>query len=107
MNSPSNSPPGNQLINSAARDSVNRNSEANITETKSDTVDLFADPDSGNAQTNNVINISNSNEVVIGPMMQYQGSVTIYQYMNTGVASGVEGGLVQGISNIFFDFVIN
>lgn len=29
-----------------------------------------------------VINLSNSNDVVIGPMTQYQGAVTIYQYMD-------------------------
>lgn len=29
-----------------------------------------------------VINLANSSDVVIGPMTQYQGSVTIYQYMD-------------------------
>uniref|UniRef100_A0A3F2YVH1 Peptidoglycan recognition protein family domain-containing protein n=1 Tax=Anopheles culicifacies TaxID=139723 RepID=A0A3F2YVH1_9DIPT len=32
-----------------------------------------------------VINLSNSSDVVIGPMTQYQGSVTIYQYMDATV----------------------
>lgn len=32
-----------------------------------------------------VINLSNSNDVVIGPMTQYQGAVTIYQYMDATV----------------------
>lgn len=32
-----------------------------------------------------VINLSNSNDIVIGPMTQYQGSVTIYQYMDATV----------------------
>ncbi|XP_062543622.1 peptidoglycan-recognition protein LA isoform X1 [Armigeres subalbatus] len=43
--------------------------------------------------TTSVINLSNSSDVVIGPMTQYQGSVTIYQYMDatveaTRIASG-------------------
>uniref|UniRef100_A0A1B0FQA6 Peptidoglycan recognition protein family domain-containing protein n=1 Tax=Glossina morsitans morsitans TaxID=37546 RepID=A0A1B0FQA6_GLOMM len=32
-----------------------------------------------------VINLSNSSDVVIGPMTQYQGPVTIYQYMDATV----------------------
>lgn len=32
-----------------------------------------------------VINLSNSSDVVIGPMTQYKGSVTIYQYMDATV----------------------
>ena len=32
-----------------------------------------------------VINLTNSNDVVIGPMTQYQGAVTIYQYMDATV----------------------
>lgn len=32
-----------------------------------------------------VINLSNSNDIVIGPMTQYQGAVTIYQYMDATV----------------------
>lgn len=36
-------------------------------------------------QVNSVINISNSNDVVIGPMMQYHGEVTIYQYMEANL----------------------
>lgn len=32
-----------------------------------------------------VINLSNSSDVVIGPMTQYQGNVTIYQYMDATV----------------------
>lgn len=32
-----------------------------------------------------VINLSNSSDVVIGPMTQYQGAVTIYQYMDATV----------------------
>lgn len=35
--------------------------------------------------TTSVINLSNSSDVVIGPMTQYQGSVTIYQYMDATV----------------------
>lgn len=43
--------------------------------------------------TTSVINLSNSSDVVIGPMTQYQGAVTIYQYMDatveaTRIASG-------------------
>lgn len=36
-----------------------------------------------------VINLSHSNDVVIGPMTQYQGSVTIYQYMDATVEATV------------------
>lgn len=36
-----------------------------------------------------VINLSHSNDVVIGPMTQYQGSVTIYQYMDATVEASV------------------
>lgn len=32
-----------------------------------------------------VINLTNSSDVVIGPMTQYQGAVTIYQYMDATV----------------------
>uniref|UniRef100_A0A9I3FGV2 Peptidoglycan recognition protein family domain-containing protein n=1 Tax=Anopheles epiroticus TaxID=199890 RepID=A0A9I3FGV2_9DIPT len=40
-----------------------------------------------------VINLSNSSDVVIGPMTQYQGSVTIYQYMDATVeASRIASG---------------
>lgn len=35
--------------------------------------------------TTSVINLSNSSDVVIGPMTQYQGAVTIYQYMDATV----------------------
>lgn len=37
---------------------------------------------SGQTAPTSVINLSNSSDVVIGPMTQYQGSVTIYQYMD-------------------------
>ncbi|XP_036335562.1 peptidoglycan-recognition protein LA isoform X2 [Rhagoletis pomonella] len=36
-------------------------------------------------QPSSVINLSNSSDVVIGPMTQYQGPVTIYQYMDATV----------------------
>lgn len=36
-------------------------------------------------QPSSVINLSNSTDVVIGPMTQYQGAVTIYQYMDATV----------------------
>lgn len=36
-------------------------------------------------QPSSVINLSNSSDVVIGPMTQYQGAVTIYQYMDATV----------------------
>ncbi|KFB50847.1 hypothetical protein ZHAS_00019122 [Anopheles sinensis] len=32
-----------------------------------------------------IVNLTNSSDVVIGPMTQYQGSVTIYQYMDATV----------------------
>ena len=38
-------------------------------------------------QPSSVINLSNSTDVVIGPMTQYQGPVTIYQYMDATVES--------------------
>lgn len=49
-------------------------------------------------QPNSVINLSNSSDVVIGPMTQYQGAVTIYQYMDATVdsASGARGSLRMG-----------
>lgn len=36
-----------------------------------------------------VINLTNSSDVVIGPMTQYQGSVTIYQYMDATVQRAI------------------
>lgn len=49
-------------------------------------------------QPNSVINLSNSSDVVIGPMTQYQGAVTIYQYMDATVdsATGARGSLRMG-----------
>lgn len=38
-------------------------------------------------QPTSVVNLSNSTDVVIGPMTQYQGPVTIYQYMDATVES--------------------
>lgn len=43
---------------------------------------IFANPA---IQPSSVINLSNSSDVVIGPMTQYQGPVTIYQYMDATV----------------------
>ncbi|XP_073840307.1 peptidoglycan recognition protein LA isoform X1 [Musca autumnalis] len=43
---------------------------------------IFSNP---SVQPSSVINLSNSNDVVIGPMTQYQGPVTIYQYMDATV----------------------
>ena len=40
--------------------------------------------------SNSVINLSNSSDVVIGPMTQYQGAVTIYQYMDATVEARSE-----------------
>uniref|UniRef100_A0A675AHZ2 Peptidoglycan recognition protein la n=2 Tax=Anopheles darlingi TaxID=43151 RepID=A0A675AHZ2_ANODA len=52
-------------------------------------------PNGGNAQTGtlqpaatSIINLTNSSDVVIGPMTQYQGAVTIYQYMDATVEAG-------------------
>uniref|UniRef100_A0A8W7NYT1 Peptidoglycan recognition protein family domain-containing protein n=1 Tax=Anopheles atroparvus TaxID=41427 RepID=A0A8W7NYT1_ANOAO len=40
-----------------------------------------------------IVNLTNSSDVVIGPMTQYQGSVTIYQYMDATVeASRIANG---------------
>ncbi|XP_037045335.1 peptidoglycan-recognition protein LA-like [Bradysia coprophila] len=36
-----------------------------------------------------VINLSHSNDVCIGPMTQYQGAVTIYQYMDATVEASI------------------
>lgn len=49
-------------------------------------------------QPNSVINLSNSSDVVIGPMTQYQGAVTIYQYMDATVdsATAARGSLRMG-----------
>lgn len=38
-------------------------------------------------QPSSVINLSHSSDVVIGPMTQYRGPVTIYQYMDATVES--------------------
>lgn len=38
-------------------------------------------------QPTSVINLSHSSDVVIGPMTQYRGPVTIYQYMDATVES--------------------
>lgn len=45
-----------------------------------------------------VINLSHSNDVVIGPMTQYQGAVTIYQYMDATVEATV--GRVPGSNGL-------
>lgn len=42
-----------------------------------------------------VINLSNSNDVVIGPMTQYQGAVTIYQYMDATVETSTRRGPIS------------
>ncbi|XP_013109991.1 peptidoglycan-recognition protein LA isoform X1 [Stomoxys calcitrans] len=43
---------------------------------------IFTNP---SVQPSSVVNLSNSSDVVIGPMTQYQGPVTIYQYMDATV----------------------
>jgi len=48
-------------------------------------------PASPSFQPASVINLSNSSDVVIGPMTQYQGAVTIYQYMDATVESRTAG----------------
>lgn len=40
----------------------------------------------GAQSSSSVINISSSNGIVIGPMMQYQGEVTIYQNIEASLA---------------------
>lgn len=55
-----------------------------------------------------VINLSNSNDIVIGPMTQYQGAVTIYQYMDATVDTSSNrppGGL--GIYAFFFRILVD
>lgn len=57
------------------------------------------------ASTTSIINLSNSSDVVIGPMTQYQGPVTIYQYMDATVeARGDSSGRlgINGIRKFFF-----
>lgn len=64
---------------------------------------LFANP---SIQPSSVINLSNSSEVVIGPMTQYQGSVTIYQYMDATVqarATHANGGIYYVLMHRMFD----
>lgn len=63
----------------------------------------------GHMQPNSVINLSNSSEVVIGPMTQYQGAVTIYQYMDATVdsATGARGSLRMGGICYLYTSVIN
>lgn len=61
----------------------------------------YAAPVQPVAQPTSVINLSHSNDVVIGPMTQYRGPVTIYQYMDATVesrATHAGGGEFLGIS---------
>ncbi|XP_050333449.1 peptidoglycan-recognition protein LA isoform X2 [Bactrocera neohumeralis] len=61
---------------------------------------IFANPA---IQPSSVINLSNSSDVVIGPMTQYQGPVTIYQYMDATVearSTQAGGGINQNTSNV-------
>ncbi|XP_067644487.1 peptidoglycan-recognition protein LA isoform X2 [Eurosta solidaginis] len=52
-------------------------------------------------QPSSVINLSNSSDVVIGPMTQYQGPVTIYQYMDATVeARSMQAGINQNRNNV-------
>lgn len=50
-------------------------------------------------QPTSVINLSNSNDVVIGPMTQYQGAVTIYQYMDATAPRIEPRGKNKGFGN--------
>lgn len=51
-------------------------------------------------QPSSVVNLSNSSDVVIGPMTQYQGPVTIYQYMDATVeARSMQANGAGGMSN--------
>lgn len=52
-------------------------------------------------QPASVINLTNSNDVVIGPMTQYQGSVTIYQYMDATVQRATSNNGHPHIGNSF------
>lgn len=47
----------------------------------------YAVPVQAVQQPTSVINLSHSSDVVIGPMTQYRGPVTIYQYMDATVES--------------------
>lgn len=66
----------------------------------------YAAPVPGIAQPTSVINLSHSNDVVIGPMTQYRGPVTIYQYMDATVETKAThaGGGKQNIGNFVMSF---
>lgn len=57
---------------------------------------IFSNP---SVQPSSVINLSNSSDVVIGPMTQYQGPVTIYQYMDATVEARSMQANGGGMSN--------
>lgn len=78
-----------------------RNQIANVA--KSGNVSI--DTSNSASQPSNVINISNSNEIVIGPMMQYRDAVTIYQYLDATTASRFGPESIQGKSRKKFYFI--
>lgn len=53
-----------------------------------------------------VINLSNSNDIVIGPMTQYQGAVTIYQYMDATGEKISHQGSGGSLGRLFICFYI-
>lgn len=60
----------------------------------------YAVPAQPVVQPTSVINLSHSNDVVIGPMTQYRGPVTIYQYMDATGESSARGGKRTGNTDI-------
>lgn len=60
---------------------------------------IFTNP---GVQPSSVVNLSNSTDVVIGPMTQYQGPVTIYQYMD----ATVEARSMQANGGGMFEFML-
>ncbi|XP_055912640.1 peptidoglycan-recognition protein LA isoform X1 [Eupeodes corollae] len=70
------------LQNRGATNSANTSGAAAASTAGNVAQNLFENPA---IQPSSVINLSNSSDVVIGPMTQYQGPVTIYQYMDATV----------------------
>lgn len=84
---PSTSQPLTQLLRSTnPLDTISHQVHRNDNNKHEQSTNKHISPNASDSNVNSVINISNSNDVVIGPMMQYHGEVTIYQYMDTKVA---------------------
>lgn len=98
------SEPSTQLVRSSSSlDTVSHQVDRNDNR-QTENNNISNDP--GDAQVNSVINITNSNDIVIGPMMQYQGEVTIFQYMDSNSAQLYRPKALEIESNVFF-FIIS